>query len=88
MQELLSLKHVCKSYYVGEEEHEVLRDVNLCIAPGEMVAILRPSGSGKTILMNILGCLDEPSRGQYTLDGTLVSDLDANALARIRNRKS
>lgn len=87
MAQLLSLQNVYKSYYVGEEEHEVLRDVNLNIAAGEMVAVLGPSGSGKTTLMNIMGCLDEPSRGRYTLDGTLVSELGANDLARIRNRK-
>jgi putative ABC transport system ATP-binding protein len=87
MGELLSLKGIDKSYYVGDEEHEVLRDVTLSIASGEMVAVLGPSGSGKTTLMNIIGCLDEPSRGQYTLDGTVVSELDASALARIRNRK-
>ncbi|MBS3984369.1 MAG: ABC transporter ATP-binding protein [Selenomonadales bacterium] len=84
---MLSLKGIDKSYYVGDEEHEVLRDVTLSIASGEMVAVLGPSGSGKTTLMNIIGCLDEPSRGQYTLDGTVVSELDASALARIRNRK-
>lgn len=87
MSELLSLKNVHKSYYVGDEEHEVLHDVNLSLAPGEMVSILGPSGSGKTTLMNILGCLDEPSQGQYVLDGTLVAELDAKDLARIRNKK-
>lgn len=87
MSELLSLNNICKSYYMGEEEYEVLHDVNLTIAKGELISILGPSGSGKTTLMNILGCLDVPTTGQYVLDGTLVANLGPRELARIRNKK-
>lgn len=72
---------------MGEEEYEVLHDVNLTIEHGELISILGPSGSGKTTLMNILGCLDVPTSGEYVLDGTVVADLEPRQLARIRNKK-
>ena len=87
MASLISLVNVGKSYFVGDEEQEVLRQVNLAVRQGEMLAILGPSGSGKTTLMNILGCLDVPTRGEYHLDGVFVANLAEGQLARIRNKK-
>jgi len=84
---LISLVEVSKSYFVGGEEQEVLHRVNLQVQKGEIAAILGPSGSGKTTLMNILGCLDVPTRGEYHLDGVLVANLGEAELARVRNRK-
>jgi putative ABC transport system ATP-binding protein len=76
-----------KTYIMGEIEVHALRGVDFCLNRGEVVSIMGPSGSGKSTLMNILGCLDRPSEGSYYLDGSLVSDLDDDALAEIRNRK-
>jgi putative ABC transport system ATP-binding protein len=76
-----------KDYEMGAEVVPALREVNLHIPRGSFVAIMGPSGSGKSTLMNILGCLDRPSRGQYFLDGEDVSGLSDDELAGIRNRK-
>src|SRR5439155_2571966 len=72
---------------MGTEIIHALRDVSLEIAPAEYVAIMGPSGSGKSTLMNILGCLDTPSSGNFELNGALVSEMDDNQLAEIRNRE-
>jgi putative ABC transport system ATP-binding protein len=76
-----------KVYKMGEMEVRALRGLSLKIYEGEVIAIMGPSGSGKSTLMNILGCLDRPSEGAYTLDGELVSHLNDDQLADIRNRK-
>jgi len=78
---------LAKMYQMGAEEVHALRGVNLEIRKGEYVAIMGPSGSGKSTLMNLIGCLDSPSAGQYWLAGRLVSELDDDELAYIRNKE-
>ncbi len=76
-----------KVYDIGEQKVEALRGVSLEIRRGEFVAIVGPSGSGKSTLMNLIGCLDTPSRGRYTLNGKLVSEMSEDELARVRNKE-
>jgi putative ABC transport system ATP-binding protein len=76
-----------KTYEMGAEHLHALRGVNLEIRKGEYVAIMGPSGSGKSTLMNLIGCLDTPTRGEYWLAGRLVSQLDDDELAAIRNKE-
>jgi putative ABC transport system ATP-binding protein len=76
-----------KVYQMGEMEVQALRGVSFRIQRGEMLSIMGPSGSGKSTLMNLLGCLDRPSKGEYILDGERVSNLNNDQLASIRNRK-
>jgi putative ABC transport system ATP-binding protein len=84
---VIRLENVYKIYDLGEVQVQALRGVSLQIHRGEFVAIMGSSGSGKSTLMNILGCLDRPTRGQYYLDGVDVSGMSKQELARIRNRK-
>ena len=85
--EVIRLTDIGKSYYIGKQEVPVLTKIDLTISKGEFVSIMGPSGAGKSTLMNILGCLDRPSRGSYKLDGEEVARLGDSALAYTRNRK-
>lgn len=87
MTEILNMQNICKSYYMGEEELEVLHNVNLTIHSGEFLSILGPSGSGKSTMMNIIGCLDVPSSGKYFLSGNDIDDFDEIDLAKVRNKE-
>jgi putative ABC transport system ATP-binding protein len=84
---VIEAQDLTKVYRMGEMEVHALRGVSLKVAPGEVMAIMGPSGSGKSTLMNILGCLDRPTKGSYYLDGRLVSDLRDDQLAEIRNQR-
>ncbi|HKO16632.1 MAG TPA: ABC transporter ATP-binding protein [Gemmatimonadaceae bacterium] len=84
---VISIQGVKKIYQTGETQVFALRGVDLTVRPGELVAIMGHSGSGKSTIMNILGCLDVPTEGTYLLDGTRVEGLDRNALADVRNQK-
>ena len=87
MSAVVKLEDIHKIYDSGEVQVHAVRGISIEIQTGEFVAIMGASGSGKSTLMNLLGCLDRPTRGRYLLDGTDVSALDRNDLADIRNRK-
>jgi putative ABC transport system ATP-binding protein len=84
---LIETVDLWKTYVMGSEEIHALRGVSIQIDRGEYVAIMGPSGSGKSTLMNLIGCLDTPSKGSYLLNGKQVSQMNDNELARIRNEE-
>jgi putative ABC transport system ATP-binding protein len=84
---LIQTVDLWKTYIMGSEEIHALRGITLEIERGEYVAIMGPSGSGKSTLMNLIGCLDTPSKGSYLLNGKQVSQMNDNELARIRNEE-
>jgi putative ABC transport system ATP-binding protein len=84
---LIRVDHIHKTYDLGEVQVHALRGVTLAVHPGEFVAIMGASGSGKSTFMNLVGCLDRPTRGHYNLKGQDVSQLSKRELARIRNQK-
>ena len=86
-QPLIEIRGLTKIYRVGIETIHALRGVDFDLHQGEMVAIMGASGSGKSTLMNTLGCLDQPTAGTYKLGGRLVSELDSNELAAVRNKE-
>ena len=83
---MISLKHVTKSYYLGDDEVKAVRDISLTIKEKEFIGILGSSGSGKSTLMHIIGLLETPTSGKVLLEGKDVSKLSDNELSRIRNR--
>jgi putative ABC transport system ATP-binding protein len=84
---LIETRDLWKTYVMGSEEIHALRGVSIEIQRGEYVAIMGPSGSGKSTLMNLIGCLDTPTKGSYLLNGKQVSQMNDNELARIRNEE-
>lgn len=87
MDKVIEINNLVKHYHVGTETIRALRSVSVSINKNEYVAIMGPSGSGKSTLMNILGCLDTPTKGDYILNGTNVSHLNDDELAEIRNKE-
>src|ERR1700704_640963 len=87
MEPLITLKDIGRKYVIGTEIIHALKSVSLTINKGEFVALMGPSGSGKSTLMNILGCLDTPTKGVYVLNGINVSQMSDNELAEVRNKE-
>ena len=87
MNTIIEIKNLRKDYHVGEVTVHALRGIDLKINEGEFVAIMGASGSGKSTMLNILGCLDKPTSGDYLLDGINVNTMNNDALARFRNKK-
>ena len=84
---LISMREIWKTYQMGSEQVHALHGVTFDIPKGEYIAIIGPSGSGKSTLMNLIGCLDTPSKGEYWLNAKNVSEMDDDELARIRNQE-
>ncbi|MGD2067342.1 MAG: ABC transporter ATP-binding protein [Gemmatimonadota bacterium] len=87
MSEIIRTEGIKKDYVLGAETVHAVRGVDLVIETGEFVAVMGPSGSGKSTFMNVLGCLDTPTAGKYWLNGQLVSQLDDDELAGVRNQQ-
>ena len=87
LEPVIRAEDLWRTYQMGSEEIHALRGVSFRIEPNEYVAVMGPSGSGKSTLMNLIGCLDTPSRGTYVLRGKVVSEMNDDELAAIRNRE-
>jgi putative ABC transport system ATP-binding protein len=87
MSDVISLSDIRRVFIMGDQQFEALKGVSFSVGEGEFVAIMGASGSGKSTCMNLLGCLDRPTSGQYLLDGLDVGGMDSNQLAGIRNKK-
>jgi len=87
VEEIISISHIKKTYKIGEEVINALKDVSLKINKNEYVALMGPSGSGKSTLMNMLGCLDSPTSGDYILNNLSVAKMTDNQLAEVRNKE-
>ncbi len=83
---MIEIKNLHKSYHMGKNSLHVLKGINFTVSEGEMVSIMGSSGSGKSTLLNVLGILDEADEGTYTLDGTLIKNLNEKVAAQYRNR--
>tara|TARA_B100000212_G_scaffold184502_1_gene139110 strand:- start:367 stop:1044 length:678 start_codon:yes stop_codon:yes gene_type:complete len=84
---IIQTKDLIKEYEVGNQKIKALKGINLSVEKGEFLSIMGPSGSGKTTLMNIIGCLDSPTGGTYSLNGKIVSSMEDDSLAKIRNEE-
>jgi putative ABC transport system ATP-binding protein len=84
---LISMRNIWKTYQMGVEELHALRGVSFDVKKGEYLAIIGPSGSGKSTLMNLIGCLDSPSKGEYWINGHQVAEMTDDELAKIRNKE-
>lgn len=84
---LISMRDIWKTYQMGTEQLHALKGVSFDVKKGEYLAIIGPSGSGKSTLMNLIGCLDSPSKGEYWINGHLVSEMTDDELAKIRNKE-
>lgn len=84
---IISMQNICKSYSMGNEKLDVLKNINFSVDKGEFVAILGPSGSGKSTLMNIIGCMDTADTGEYFLNSIPVHETKESKLVNIRNRE-
>ncbi len=84
---LICMRNIWRTYQMGNEELHALRDVSFDVMRGEYLAIIGPSGSGKSTLMNLIGCLDSPTKGNYWINSHLVSEMTDDELARIRNKE-
>lgn len=84
---LISMRNIWKTYQMGTEELHALRDVSFEVNRNEYVAIIGPSGSGKSTLMNLIGCLDSPTKGEYWINGNQVAEMSDDELAQIRNKE-
>ncbi len=84
---MIELHNITKEYHMGTQTVHALRGVDLTVQDGEFVAIMGPSGSGKSTMMNVIGCLDQPTSGTYKLDSIDVSEMSDDELARVRNKK-
>ncbi len=87
VKEIISISHLKKTYKIGDEVINALKDVSLSIKKNEYVALMGPSGSGKSTLMNMLGCLDSPTSGDYILNDVSVANMTDNQLAEVRNKE-
>jgi putative ABC transport system ATP-binding protein len=87
MSDVISLTDIRRVFSMGDQQFEALKGISFSVTTGEFVAIMGASGSGKSTCMNLLGCLDRPTSGQYLLDGLDVGGMDPNQLAEIRNKK-
>jgi putative ABC transport system ATP-binding protein len=87
MDTVISVRELTKTYYLGEHQVHALRSISLDVMRGEFVSVIGPSGSGKSTLMHILGCLDQPTSGQYFLDGKDVSRLSDDEVSLVRNQQ-
>ncbi len=83
---IIQTRELRKDYTMGDTIVHALRDVNITIEPGEFVALMGPSGAGKSTFMNVIGCLDRPTKGEFILNGTHVGDMNDNELAEVRNK--
>lgn len=87
MQSIINIQHLQKTYIMGTQRVDALKDITMDIYKNDYLALMGPSGSGKSTLMNLLGCLDTPTNGEYVLNGTNVSTMDDGELASIRNKE-